>query len=90
MSGVTLVDIYLAELAAHTWDLAAATGQLERLDPELAPKALAAARTVIQPGWRDLRGKGNPYGAEIEAPPDATDWERFAAFMGRQPRGGLT
>jgi hypothetical protein len=31
-------------------------------------------------------GKGNPFGAEVEAPSDASDWERFAAFMGRDPR----
>ena len=29
--GTTLVNMYLAELAAHAWDLAFATGQLDRL-----------------------------------------------------------
>ena len=28
-TGATLVDMYLAELAAHAWDLARATGQIE-------------------------------------------------------------
>ena len=32
-TGAPLVDMYLAELAAHAWDLARATGQLDRLDP---------------------------------------------------------
>ena len=32
-TGATLVDMYLAELAAHTWDLAQATEQLDRLGP---------------------------------------------------------
>ena len=34
-SGATLVNMYLAELAAHAWDLALATGQLDRLDASL-------------------------------------------------------
>jgi uncharacterized protein (TIGR03086 family) len=76
--------LHVTELAAHTWDLAVATGQLDRLDPELAPSALEAARAMLKP--EDRNSVGNPYGADVEAPPDATEWERFAAFMGRQPR----
>ena len=82
--GATLVDLLLAELAAHAWDLAASTGQLDRLDPGLAPSALEAARAMLKPEYRN--NAGNPYGTEIKAPPDATGWERFVAFMGRQPR----
>jgi uncharacterized protein (TIGR03086 family) len=85
-TGSTLVDMYLAELAAHTWDLAAATGQAARLDPTLAGPALEGARAMLKPEYRDMMGKGNPFGAEVPAPPGATDWERFAAFMGRDPR----
>lgn len=85
-TGATVVDMYLAELAAHSWDLAIATGQLARLDRALATPALDAARAMLQPGYRDLMGQGNPFGAEVAAPADATDWERFAAFMGRQAR----
>ena len=85
-TGETLVNMYLAELAAHTWDLAFATGQLERLDPGLPQPALDGARAMLKPEYRDLMGKGNPYGAEVASPADATDWERFAAFMGRPAR----
>ena len=42
-TGATLVDMYLAELAAHAWDLARATGQMEKLDPSLAVPALEGA-----------------------------------------------
>ena len=84
-TGTTLVDLHVTELAAHTWDLAASTGQLDRLDPGLAPSALEAARAMLKPVYRNSVGAGNPYGAEVEAPPDATDWERFVVFMGRQP-----
>jgi uncharacterized protein (TIGR03086 family) len=39
-TGATLAGMYLAELAAHAWDLARATGQTDRLDPSLALPAL--------------------------------------------------
>jgi hypothetical protein len=42
-TGATLVDMYLAELAAHAWDLARATGQLDGLNPSLALAALEGA-----------------------------------------------
>lgn len=84
-SGRVLVDMYLAELAAHAWDLAAATGQLAKLDPELPASALAGARAVIKPEYRDMMGPGEPFAAEVEPPEGATDWDRFAAFMGRPP-----
>lgn len=85
-SGRTLVDMYLGELAAHAWDLAASTGQLSLLDPALAAPALDAARDMLKPEYRDMMGKGEPFGAEVEPPADAGEWERFAAFMGREPR----
>ena len=89
-TGATLVDMYLAELAAHAWDLARATGQLTRLDPMLAVPALHAARATIKPQYRDIVGPGSPFGAEVQPPPDADNWERFAAFMGRDPKAPLT
>ena len=52
-SGATVVDMYLAELAAHSWDLAAATGQL---DQELAAQALDGARAMLKPEHRDMMG----------------------------------
>jgi uncharacterized protein (TIGR03086 family) len=86
MTGEMLVNMYLAELATHAWDVALTTGQLGHLDPVLAEPALEAARAMLMPELRNAWGQGNPYGAEIAAPTDATDWERLAAFMGRPPR----
>lgn len=85
-TGSTLVDMYLTELAVHSWDLAAATGLTARLDPSLAPVALDAARAMLKPEYRNLVEEGSPFGSEVPAPPDATDWERLVAFTGRQPR----
>ena len=88
-TGATLVDMYLAELAAHAWDLARATGQLDKLDPSLALPALEGARAMIKPQYRDLVEPGAPFGAEVSPAPDADDWERLAAFTGRDPRATL-
>lgn len=88
-SGAALVNMYLTELAAHAWDLAVATGQIDRLDPSLAVPALDGARAMIKPEYRDMVAPGSPFGAEIPPPPDANDWERLAAFMGRDPRASL-
>jgi uncharacterized protein (TIGR03086 family) len=88
-TGATLVDVYLAELATHTWDLARATGQLDRLDSSLALPALEGARAMIEPQYRDMVEPGAPFGAEVPAAPGADDWERLAAFTGRDPRASL-
>ncbi|MGH9092717.1 MAG: TIGR03086 family metal-binding protein [Acidimicrobiales bacterium] len=85
-TGATLVDMYLAEMAAHAWDLAAATGQLGSLDPALAGTALEAARSMLKPEYRDAMEPGSPFGQEVAAPDGASPWERLAAFMGREPR----
>ena len=85
-TGATLVNMYLAELAAHAWDLALATGQLDRLDPSLAVSALDGARAMIKPAYRNMVAPGSPFGTEVPPPPGADDWERLAAFTGRDPR----
>jgi len=83
-TGSTLVDMYLAELVAHTWDLAAATNQTPGCDQYLATAALVGAQAMLRPEYRDMMGVGNPFGAEQPTPDGATDLERFAAFMGRR------
>ena len=85
-TGATLVDMYLVELAVHAWDLARATGQTGKLAPPLALPALEGARAMIKPQYRDMVAPGAPFGAEVSPPPGADDWERLAAFMGRDPR----
>src|SRR6204780_4360645 len=87
--GAPLVDMSLAELAAHAWDLARATGQTGKLDPSLALPALEGARAMIKPQYRDMVGPGVPFGAEVCPAPGADDWERLAAFMGRDARTTL-
>jgi uncharacterized protein (TIGR03086 family) len=88
-TGATLVDMYLAELAAHAWDLARATGQIDKLDPSLALPALEGAWAWIKPQYRNMVEPGAPFGSEVCPAPDADDWERLAAFMGRDPHTTL-
>jgi uncharacterized protein (TIGR03086 family) len=88
-SGSTLVDMYLVELAVHAWDLARSTEQLDRLDPSLALPALDGARATIKPQYRNMVELGAPFAAEALPSPGADDWERLAAFMGRDPRASL-
>lgn len=82
-TGVTLIDMYLSELMAHSWDLAVATAQSPNCDQDLATAALTAAHAMLRPEYRDMMGVGNPFGAEQPAPDRASTLERFAAFMGR-------
>jgi uncharacterized protein (TIGR03086 family) len=88
-TGAVLVDMYLAEFATHAWDLAKATRQLDRLDRSLALPALDGARAMIKSQYRDLVEPGAPFGAAVPPPPSADNWERLAAFMGRDPRASL-
>jgi uncharacterized protein (TIGR03086 family) len=86
-TGQTVVEMYLTELGTHAWDLARATGQLDRLEPELAVTTLEAARAMLKPEFRDAMGPGNPFGPEVAPPAQAGPWERLAAFMGRREAG---
>ena len=85
-AGATLVDMYVAELSAHAWDLAVASGRVDRLDRSLAVPALEGAQAWIKPAYRNLVAPGSPFGSEVDVASDATDWDRFIAFMGRDPR----
>ena len=85
-TGATLADMYLAELAAHAWDLARATGQAGKLDPSLALPGPPGGTGQIKPRYRDMAGPGAPFGAQVCPAPGADDWERLAVFTGRDPR----
>ncbi len=66
----------------HGWDLARATGQPTDLDPHLAAELLARARAFIQPAFRGDDG-AKPFGPQQPAPPNATNADALAAFLGR-------
>lgn len=72
-------DFQTAELALHTWDLATTIDYpVERLDPEVAERALGFLRENLTPDNREP-----VFGPALDAPPDAGPYERLAAFAGR-------
>lgn len=71
---------YTADVFLHTWDLARATGQDDRLDAEFCAKLLAE----MQPLDRVLRASGQ-YGPPVPTPDDADVQTRLIGFIGRDP-----
>ncbi|HLL67007.1 MAG TPA: TIGR03086 family metal-binding protein [Micromonosporaceae bacterium] len=71
---------YTADVFMHTWDLARATGQDERLNPEKCAQLLDG----MVPMEGALRGSGH-YGPRVAVPDDADVQTRLMAFIGRVP-----
>lgn len=71
---------YTADVFMHTWDLARASGQDDRLDPDFCAdllSGLAAMEEVI-------RSSGQ-YGERVPVPDDADVQSRLIGFIGRDP-----
>jgi uncharacterized protein (TIGR03086 family) len=77
----TLLRINVLDTAAHTWDLARATGQAEELPADLAEAALDAAQHEVPLDNR----MPEIFGPPVDVAPDATPTERFVAYLGRTP-----
>ena len=73
-------QFYTSDVFLHTWDLARATGQDERLDPERCAQMFEG----MQPYDEALRGSGH-YGPRVEVPEDADAQTKLLAFIGRTP-----
>ncbi|MEU7824206.1 TIGR03086 family metal-binding protein [Catellatospora sp. NPDC049133] len=71
---------YTTDVFLHTWDLARATGQDERLDAERCAVLLEG----MLPMDAVLRTSGH-YGPKVEVPDDADPQTRLLAFIGRTP-----
>ncbi|GAB3841134.1 TIGR03086 family metal-binding protein [Dactylosporangium cerinum] len=73
-------QFYTADVFLHTWDLARATGQDERLDPHRCAVMLAG----MLPMDEVLRSSGH-YGPRVEVPDGADAQTQLLAFIGRNP-----
>jgi uncharacterized protein (TIGR03086 family) len=71
---------YTGDVFLHTWDLARATGQDERLDPDRCARMLEG----MLPMDDVLRTSGH-YGPRVDVPEDADVQTRLLAFIGRRP-----
>jgi uncharacterized protein (TIGR03086 family) len=73
-------QFYSSDVFMHTWDLARATGQDDRLDPDFCAALLAG----MEPIEELLRSSGH-YGPRVSVPSDADVQAKLLAFIGRDP-----
>ena len=77
----TAIDqFYTADVFMHTWDLARATGQDDRLDPDFCAELLGGMEQMEQV----IRSSGQ-FGPRVEVPADADTQTRLLGFIGRDP-----
>lgn len=77
---VAVDRFYTADVFMHTWDLARATGQDDRLDPDLCAELLAGMEQVEGA----MRSSGQ-YGPPVPVPDGADAQARMLGFIGRDP-----
>ena len=81
MELAAMVDrIYTTDVFMHTWDLARATGQDDRLDPAVAGPLVEGMEQMEEV----LRSSGQ-FGARVPVPDDADAQTRLLGFIGRDP-----
>jgi uncharacterized protein (TIGR03086 family) len=73
-------QLYTADVFMHTWDLARATGQDDRLDPDFCAQMLAG----MEPMDQLIRSSGQ-YGPRVPVKDDADAQTRLLGFIGRDP-----
>ena len=78
--GVLLDRIYTSDVLMHTWDLARATGQDDRLDPAACEEQLAGMVAMAEA----IRASGQ-FGTAVPVPADADPQTRLLGFIGRDP-----
>jgi uncharacterized protein (TIGR03086 family) len=71
---------YTCDVFMHTWDLARATGQDDRLDPGFCAALLAG----MEPMDEVLRSSGQ-YGPRVAVPAGGDATSRLVGFIGRDP-----
>jgi len=74
-------QFYTSDVFMHTWDLARATGQDDRLDPEFCAVLLAG----MEPMEDVIRSSGQ-YGPRVPVKDDADTQAKMLAFIGRDPQ----
>ena len=74
---------YTSDVFMHTWDLARATGQDERLDPQTCADLLAGMAPI-----EELMRSSGQFGPRVPVPGDADVQTRLLGFIGRDPLRG--
>ena len=73
-------QFYTSDVFMHTWDLARATGQDDRLDPDFCAQLLAGMGPI-----EDVLRSSGQYGPRFPVPADADPQTRLVGFIGRDP-----
>ena len=68
------------DVFVHTWDLARATGQDERLDPAIVHESVLGLEAMDP----DFLASTGQYGPRVEVPADADEQTRLLALLGRR------
>ena len=73
-------QFFTADVFLHTWDLARATGQDDRLDPE-------RCRVMVEgmEPYDELMRSSGQYGPRVPVPDDSDPQTRLLGFIGRDP-----
>jgi uncharacterized protein (TIGR03086 family) len=82
MPGDIMGAVVLDELVLHGWDLARATGQKFRCDPDSAAAVLAFTSASARPAGAVRTGL---FGPVVEVPGDAPALDRALGLAGRDP-----
>jgi uncharacterized protein (TIGR03086 family) len=97
MTGAQALEIYMAEITLHTWDLASATLQTPFWDPVVVMRALAALQRELPAEGRTAAFEeaakhmpggfpdGYPFAEAVPVGASAPPIERLVAWSGRQP-----
>ena len=80
ISPATVDRIYTTDIFMHTWDLARATGQDDRLDP-----ASPARSSRAWSRWRRSCAVPGSSASRVPVPDDADAQTRLLGFIGRDP-----
>ena len=80
--GRMVVGMLTAEVVAHGWDLARATGRPWQPPAALCDQARSAMTGMLLP---EYRGPDKPFGTEVTVAGDASPLDRLLAFSGRDP-----
>jgi uncharacterized protein (TIGR03086 family) len=75
----TVGGIGVGDVLVHTWDLARATGQDERLDPDEVHDTYERMLPA------DEMIRGDQFGPKVPVPDDADEQTKLLAFVGRTP-----
>jgi uncharacterized protein (TIGR03086 family) len=73
-------QFYTSDVFMHTWDLARATGQDDRLDADFCAQLLGGMA-----GMDEILRSSGQFGPRVEVPDDADVQARLIGFLGRDP-----